>query len=198
MSWCNCSGSRTTFRSSKVELKCASSEHFLLLVFDQILTATMNVCRWTPTSCAQIRGWTQSWLISWCCSWTESTHRYLMTKKLTGSLLFISDTVVIKKSPNHWAEVVPAAMFVLVVQEPECSHQSASGRAAETPLWEGRGGVWRVLQRASPSSRGCLHRPANKGLAKRLKIGPENFLNHWSGWKQSSQTTFGSDESMLL
>lgn len=96
-----------------------------------------------------------------------------MTKKLTGSLLWY----LINTSPNHWAEVVPAAMFVLVVQEPERSHQGASGRATETPLLEGRGGVWRVLQRASPSSRGCLHWPANKGFTKRYKIGPEHTFS---------------------
>lgn len=64
----------------------------------------MNACGWTPTSCAQIRGWTLSWWTSWCCSWTGSTHRYSVTKKLTGSLLLASQTVLISKPPDHWAE----------------------------------------------------------------------------------------------
>lgn len=76
---------------------CITWSTFFLLIFEQILTDTMDVCRWTPTSCAQMRGWTPSWWTSWCCSWTESTHRYWVTKKLTGSLLFLSETVVIKK-----------------------------------------------------------------------------------------------------
>lgn len=98
----------------------------------------------------------------------------LTDKEAHRVTIFVSETVVMDKSPHPWAEVVPATVFLLVVQELECSHQGASGRAAETPLWEGRGGMWRVLQGASPSSRGCLHRPANKGLTKRWKIGPEH------------------------
>lgn len=54
----------------------------------------MSSSRGTPTSCAQIRGWTLNWWTGWCCSWTGSTPRYSVTRKPTGSLQIIHDTVL--------------------------------------------------------------------------------------------------------
>uniref|UniRef100_A0A3Q1ASD2 CARD domain-containing protein n=1 Tax=Amphiprion ocellaris TaxID=80972 RepID=A0A3Q1ASD2_AMPOC len=47
---------------------------------------TRSSWRMTPSSCAQIRGWTPSWLIDWCCSSTGFTPRYSVTRRPTGNL----------------------------------------------------------------------------------------------------------------
>lgn len=57
----------------------------------------MSSSRGTPSSCAQIRGWTLDWWTDWCCSWTGSTPRYSVTRKPTGSLQIIYDTLTNKQ-----------------------------------------------------------------------------------------------------
>lgn len=56
----------------------------------------MSSSRETPSSCAQIRGWTLDWSTHWCCSWTGSTPRSSATRKPTGSLQIRRDTIPTK------------------------------------------------------------------------------------------------------
>lgn len=157
MSCSNCSGSLETFRLRRVELKCAwcgpnfffcsslavdfDSHHERLRMDAQFL-------------CSDERMDTE--LVDKLVLQLNRIYPQILSDKEAHRV----STINIWECWVQWmgrAEAVPSAVFALVVQELERCHQRASGRAAETSLWEGWGGMWRILQRTSPSGRGRLH-----------------------------------------